>query len=100
MALGLALWLGGSRGGGGLRPAAFATGTVALVCIAFFVFIGWPAARLGYPAVVPIIVLAGIVAVRASARLSPSAVRRVELGFMALAVAQGAYTLLKGGPLS
>ena len=101
-ALGLAFWLGRPWASGmeQIRPAAFAASAVALVCIAFYVFIGWPAARLGYPAVVPVVILAGVVAVRASARLSSVSLRRVELGFMAIALVQGAYTLLKGWPLS
>ena len=66
VALGLALWLGRGqqKWPEAIRPAAFAAGVVALVCIGFFTFIGWPAPRLGYPAVVAIIMLAGVVAVR------------------------------------
>ncbi len=102
VALGFALWLGGwqARRPDAIGPAAFAAGAVALVCIGFFTFIGWPAPRLGYPPVVAIIMLAGVVAVRGAATLSGHVVRRAEFFFATLALAQAAYTLLKGGPLS
>ena len=102
IALGLALWLGRQqeKRPEAIRSAAFAAGVVALICIAFFTFIGWPAPRLGYPAVVAIIMLAGVVAVRVAGTLSGHLIRRAEFFFTTLAFAQAAYTLLKGGPLS
>lgn len=83
-----------------LWSAAWCAGTVTLICIAFFIVIGWPAARLAYPAVVPVVILAGIAACGVERSAGSLWGRRVELCLLGFVLLQAAYTVLKNGPYS
>ena len=99
LAIAISVRLDGSAGFGSwaanLRPKAEPALLASLVCLIFYIIIGWPAARLAYAVVPPLIICAGF-GVAEAARMAPGHDLgwRVEAVIAAIVLTAGVFFVM------
>jgi hypothetical protein len=83
-----------------MRPIAWPAVAVSAICLLFFIFIGWPAPRLAYAAVPPLVVLAGAGALHAANLLRANQGQKLEWAIAIVVACWCVFTVLKAGPLA
>jgi hypothetical protein len=73
---------------------------VAVVVLAFYATVGFIVPRLAFAAIPPLLVAAGAAALAVSAGLSRAQRRALGLAYLAIAVGQSIFMIVKDGPYS